>query len=68
MINIRNIIDGECLKWCLVRYLNPTDHYPARIIKADKDLIAKKLNFNNIKSPVKYSDIHKIEKKELHRH
>ena len=63
MINIRNIDDGQCFKWCLVWYLNPTDHHPARITKADKDLIAKKLDFNNIKFPVKDSDIHKTEKK-----
>ena len=44
LINIQNIDDNECFKWCLVRYLNPTDHYPARITKIVKDF-AKKLNF-----------------------
>ena len=34
LINVQNI---EWFK-CLVRYLNPADHDPARITKADKDL------------------------------
>ena len=31
LTNIQNTDDNECFKWSLVRYLNPTDHYPARI-------------------------------------
>ena len=31
LINIKNIGDTECLKWYLVRYLNPADVKPARI-------------------------------------
>ena len=62
-INIQNIDDNECFKWCLVRYLNPVDHHQARITKADKDF-AKKLDFKDIKFPVKVRDIHKIEKKD----
>ena len=38
----------------MVRYLNPTDHNPRRITKADKNF-AKRLNF-------KIRDIHKLEK------
>ena len=30
-MNIQNIDDKECFKWCLVKYL-----HPARITKADK--------------------------------
>ena len=60
MINIQDIDGSECFKWYLVRYLNPADHHPARITKADKD-IAKKLDFKDIKFPVKVKDIHKIE-------
>ena len=26
LINIQNINDNECFKWCLVRYLYPPDH------------------------------------------
>ena len=46
----------------IVRYLNPANKYPARITKADKDF-AKKLDFKDIKFPVKIRGIHKIEKK-----
>ena len=62
LINIQNTDDNEYFKWCLVRYLNPADHHPARITKADKDF-AKTLDFKDIKFPVKIRDIHKIEKK-----
>ena len=37
MINIQNTDDNKCFKWCLVRYLNPADHDPRRITKADTD-------------------------------
>ena len=60
MINIQDIDGSECFKWYLVRYLNPADHHPARITKADKDF-AKKLDFKDLKFPVKVKDIHKIE-------
>ena len=35
LINIENTDNNECLKWCLIRYLNPADHHPARIIKTN---------------------------------
>ena len=38
------------------------DYYPARITKANKNF-AKRLDFKDIKFPVKIRDIHKIEKK-----
>ena len=59
LINIQNIDDNECFKWCLVRYLNPTDHYPARITKIVKDF-AKKLNFKVMKFQVKVREIEKM--------
>ena len=37
-MNIQNINDTECLKWCLVKYLQPTDYNPRRIRKAAKIL------------------------------
>ena len=46
--NIQNIDDNECFKWSIVRYLNPANHHPARITKADKDF-AKKLDFKDIR-------------------
>ena len=62
LIDIQNIDDNECLKWCLGRYLNPADHNPKRITKTDKDF-PKRLDFNDIKFPVKIRDIRKIENK-----
>ena len=62
MINNQNIDDNQCFKWCIVRYVHPADHDPRRITKADKDF-AKKLDFKDIKFPVKIRDIHKIEEK-----
>ena len=50
-----------------VRYLNPADGNSARITKPDKEF-SEKLDFRNIKFPVKVRDIHKIEKKEFPRH
>ena len=60
LINTQNIDNNKCFKWCLVRYLNPADHNLVRITKADK-VFAKKLDFKDIKFPVKVRDIHKIE-------
>ena len=62
LINIQNTDDNESFKWCLVRYLNPADHHPARITKSAK-IFAKKLDFKDVKVPVKTGDIQKIEKK-----
>ena len=62
LINIQNIIDNECFKWCLVRYSHPADHHPARTRQVDK-LYGGKLDFKDIKFPLKVRDIHKIEKK-----
>ena len=61
LINIQNIDDNECFKWSIARYLNPTDHKPRRITKANKDF-AKRLDFKDIKVSVKIRDIHKSEK------
>ena len=41
LINIQNIDDNECFKCCLVRYLNPADHNPEKITKADWDFAKK---------------------------
>ena len=60
LINIQNIDDNECFKWCLLRYLNPANHNPRKITKADKDF-AKRLGFEDIKFLVKIRDVHKME-------
>ena len=39
--------------------LNPANHHPARITKANKDF-AKTLNFKDINFPIKIRDIYKI--------
>ena len=62
LINIQNIDHNECFQRCLVRYLNPAEHHPARIIKPSKDF-SKWFNLKDIKFSVKFRDIHKIEKK-----
>ena len=62
LVNIQNIDDNECFKWCLVRNVNPIDHNPAKITKTDKDF-AKNLDFKDKIFPVKIRDIHKIEKR-----
>ena len=41
-----------------IQILNPEDHNPARITKAEKDF-AKKLDFKDIKFPVKVRNMHK---------
>ena len=61
MINSQNNDINECFKCCLVRYLYPEDHHPARIPKADKDF-AGVLYLKDIIFPVKIRDIYKIEK------
>ena len=62
MNNIQNINDDECFKWFLVRYLHGTDLNPKRIRKVGK-LYGQKLQLKNIKFPVKFRAIHKIERK-----
>ena len=62
MISSQNVDDNECFKWCLVRYLNSTNHHPARIRKANKNS-EKRLDFKGIRFPIKTRDIQKIEKK-----
>ena len=56
LIHIQNINDNEWFKWCIVRYFNPADHNPRRIIKTAKDF-PKKLDSKAIKFPVKVRDI-----------
>ena len=55
LINIQNIIDNECFKWYLVRYLHPTDHNPRKMRKFDK-LCGDKLDFESIRVPFKVRD------------
>ena len=61
MIVVQSIDDNEFFKWCLIRYLNPVAHNPRRFTKADKDF-AKRLDFKDIKFPVKIKRITKADK------
>ena len=49
----------------MVRYLNLADCNPVKITKGDKEF-AKKLDFKDVKFPVKIEDIYKIENKNSH--
>ena len=60
-INIQNIYDNECFKWCLVRYIHHAEHTPESIREVGKDF-AREIDFQNIKFSVKIRDIHKVEK------
>ena len=62
MINIQNIDDNECFKLCLGRYLHSKNHNLKIITKTDKNL-SKRLNFKDIKLPVKIRNTHRVEKK-----
>ena len=64
LINIQNIDDNEWFKWCLVRYLHPAYHHPLTNRKVGI-LFGGKLDLEDIKFPVKFKDIHKIEKKKI---
>ena len=44
MINIQNMNDNQCCKWCINSYLNPVDHHPPRIRKID-EILADELDF-----------------------
>ena len=50
LINIQNIDENECRKWCLVRYLNSADHNLRTIKKANKDFANLTLKTYNFQS------------------
>ena len=60
MIIIRYIV-GE--KWYLARHLNPANRHLNWVRKAEKDF-TKRLDYKDIKFPVKVRDTDKIEKKD----
>jgi len=61
LINLKNLDDNECFRWCHNRKLNPQKKDPQRIKLTDKESI-KKLDYSGITFPVSYKDYHKIEK------
>ena len=48
-MNIQNSDGYQCFKWCLFKYLNSADHYPARITKVDRQF-EWKLDLKDIKN------------------
>ena len=60
----QNFYYNECYKWSSVRYLNPEDLHPSRILSVGK-YFAKELDFKDVKVPVKIRYIHKSEKKNI---
>ena len=61
-INIQTFNDNQCFKCCLIKYLNPFDHHPARITTVHR-MLESKLDFKDKKFPFKIRDSHKIEKR-----
>ena len=51
-MDIQNMNDNECFKWCIVRYLHPAYHHSTRIRKID-EVLPDELDFEDIKLPVK---------------
>lgn len=55
LINMQNLENNECFRWCLIRYLNPVGKNPLRISKAHKNYVDE-LRFKEIKCPVIVKD------------
>ena len=62
LINIQNVNDNECFKWCLVWYLHPADHHSTKLRRAEK-YFAREFDFKNIKFAIKIADTHKNKNK-----
>ena len=56
LLNIKNK-DDECLKWCRIRFLNPTNSHPEKINKQDKK-IAETLDYRGINFSMKERKIY----------
>ena len=59
LVNLKNE-DNECFRWCHIRYLNPQEKNPQRIIKSDKRMVDQ-LNYEGIEFPVATNHYCKIE-------
>lgn len=55
LIDMQNLENNECFRWCLIRYLNPVGKNPLRISKAHKNYVDE-LRFKEIKCPVTVKD------------
>ena len=63
-ITIQNQVN-ECIRWCLVRYLNPVNKNPTKIRKVDREF-TKQVNFKCVKFLVHKKNYAKIETKYFH--
>jgi hypothetical protein len=61
LINIENMDDNECFRWCHVRHLKPKKQKANKITKPDRKF-AETLNYKGIDFPVRIDDIPKIER------
>ena len=60
LINNQSFDDNKCfIKWCLIKYLNPADHHPERIRKAER-MFESKQDFKDIKFHIKIRNIKKF--------
>ena len=55
LINMQNLENNDCFRWCLIRHLNPVGKNPLRISKAHKNYVDE-LRFKEIKCPVTVKD------------
>ena len=61
VINIKNK-DQKYFSWCHVRHINPSIDHLGKIKNIDKKIV-QRLDYNEIKFPVKEKDFIKIERK-----
>ena len=61
LINIENMDDNECFRWCHVRHLKPKKQKANKITKPDRKF-AETLDYKGIDFPVRIDDIPKIER------
>ena len=50
LVNLKND-DNECFRWCHIRFLNPQEKDPHRIIKSDKTMV-EQLNYDGMSFPL----------------
>lgn len=61
LINVKNLKDKECFRWCHLAHLSTTAKNPQRISKYKNKIDT--VDYEGIEFPVKIDDIPKIEKK-----
>lgn len=59
IVNIQNVDDDQCLKWCLLAHLHPVEKDKHRVSKYRQ--YENELNFDGIEWPCSYTQISKVE-------